>query len=115
LFGHINAIFDISKNLGIFTAVKYQGKMNVPHEVLVEGIEEPFLRLENVPSFVELDFGVTYNLQLINNFSTKLSIGVKNLTDAYQDDLDFGVNRDPGYVYGPANPRTLYFSIETSF
>lgn len=115
LFGHFNVIYDVTKNLGIFTAVKYQGKMNVPHEILIEGNDEPLLKLERVPSFVELDFGITYNLQLINNFSTKLSVGVKNLTDAYQGDLDYGLNRDPGYVYGPANPRTMYFSIETSF
>jgi len=45
----------------------------------------------------------------------KLSAGVKNLLDAYQDDLDTGPNRDPAYVYGPSIPRTFHFGIETMF
>lgn len=34
--------------------------------------------------------------------------GVKNLTNAFQDDFDTGRNRDSGYIYGPGAPRTNY-------
>ena len=43
---------------------------------------------------------------------TTFKLGVKNLTDEYQNDLDRGIDRDAGYVYGPAVPRMVYASIE---
>ena len=27
-------------------------------------------------------------------------------------DFDNGIERDPGYVYGPMNPRTVYFGLK---
>jgi outer membrane receptor for ferrienterochelin and colicins len=37
--------------------------------------------------------------------------GVKNITNAYQDDFDSGKNRDSNYIYGPGLPRTIYFGL----
>ena len=37
--------------------------------------------------------------------------GVKNITNAYQDDFDSGKNRDSNYIYGPAAPRTFYIGL----
>ncbi|MFH2042200.1 MAG: hypothetical protein ABIJ35_06725 [Acidobacteriota bacterium] len=42
-------------------------------------------------------------------------VGVFNLFNAYQSDLDLGINRDAGYVYGPSKPRSLYLGFEFSF
>jgi len=39
-----------------------------------------------------------------------LGLGVKNLLDARQDDLESGVDRDPYYLYGPRTPRTFFAS-----
>jgi outer membrane receptor for ferrienterochelin and colicins len=38
--------------------------------------------------------------------------GIKNFTNAYQDDFDSGKYRDSNYVYGPAQPRTFYIGIK---
>lgn len=37
-----------------------------------------------------------------------ITLGVKNLFDARQGDLERGVDRDPYYFYGPRTPRTLF-------
>ncbi|MDD5061828.1 MAG: TonB-dependent receptor, partial [Candidatus Marinimicrobia bacterium] len=67
------------------------------------------------PSYYQIDFGVGWKIPLNNGLNTKLNIGIKNVFDAYQEDLDRGANRDPAYVYGPTRPRTLFFGIETAF
>jgi outer membrane receptor for ferrienterochelin and colicins len=59
--------------------------------------------------------GLTYKLPLNNGLNTKLNIGIKNIFDAYQDDLDQGTDRDPAYVFGSTRPRTFYFGIQTAF
>lgn len=41
---------------------------------------------------------------------TTLMLGVKNLLDSRQDDLESGVDRDPYYLYGPRTPRTVFAS-----
>jgi outer membrane receptor for ferrienterochelin and colicins len=42
----------------------------------------------------------------------KIFAGVKNIFNAYQQDFDQGIDRDPGYVYGPALPRSYNFGLE---
>jgi outer membrane receptor for ferrienterochelin and colicins len=37
--------------------------------------------------------------------------GVKNLWNAYQDDFDKTVNRDPNYIYGPNQPQTFFIGL----
>jgi len=41
-----------------------------------------------------------------------LSAGIKNILNSYQSDFDYGINRDPSYIYGPMAPRTLFFGIK---
>lgn len=42
----------------------------------------------------------------------QLSAGVKNLTGAFQRDLDRGPLRDSGYFYGPTTPRTYFVALK---
>ena len=86
-----------------------------PHEVVVEGQEEPELLLVRSDRFFQVDLGLTYRLPLNSGLSAKLNLGVKNVTNVYQEDLDKGADRDPAYVYGPIRPRTIYFGLETAF
>lgn len=115
LFGHMFIIYNIGKNLELFSGLKYTGSMYMPHEIVVEDADEPELLLKTTPDFFVLDAGLSINLNIINDFKTKVSVGIKNITNAYQKDLDWGINRDPGYVYGPSQPRTFYVGIDASF
>jgi outer membrane receptor for ferrienterochelin and colicins len=113
--GNLRFYIDLIDRLSLTAFGNYIGKADVPHEVAVEGQEAPELRLEKSDSFFEIEIGLTYKVSDSNGVATKLNLGVRNITDAYQDDLDKGADRDPAYVYGPARPRTIYFGLETTF
>ncbi len=63
-------------------------------------------------SFFEfgLKLGYTFNINVLDS-GLELFGGVKNFTNAYQNDFDTGKNRDSGYIYGPAMPRTFYIGL----
>ncbi|MBN2103193.1 TonB-dependent receptor [bacterium] len=104
-----------SNRIDCYILGNYIGNAYVPHEVIVKEREEPELRLERSDRFFHIDIGIIYRLPLNNGLNSKVSLGIKNITNAFQKDLDQGPDRDPAYVYGPARPRTLYFGLETAF
>ncbi|WP_319500613.1 TonB-dependent receptor [uncultured Draconibacterium sp.] len=92
----------------------YTGTMLVPHYGLsgdAGTIEQD--ELFDSPSFMEnnIKVGYTFELKRIDS-SVELFGGVSNMFDNYQDDFDKGKNRDSGYVYGPAKPRSIFFGIK---
>ncbi|MFH0736516.1 MAG: TonB-dependent receptor [bacterium] len=113
-FGYMRVAYDITKSLNAFVSFKYTGPMYVSHEVVVDYQEDPLLVLKHTNEFVEVDVSITKKIELFDDVTSELALGVKNITDSYQDDLDYGITRDPGYVYGPSQPRTVYFSINLS-
>ena len=44
-------------------------------------------------------------------FNVEWSVGVKNLTNSYQEFFDTSKLRDSNFIYGPALPRTFYFGV----
>jgi len=108
LYGYFRASYDMTEKLNFFGSAKYTGTMYVPNETTEEIVETS-------QTFVELDAGLTWDLPFVNSFSAKLSFGMKNITDAYQDDLQKGVDRDPAYLYGPQLPRRVYAGVDVSF
>lgn len=120
VYGHLRISVDATSNLNLFATGNFTGKADVPHEIAVAGQEDPDLVLERSDSFFELDLGFSYRIPMFgysagSETGTRISLGVKNVTDAYQSDLDKGPDRDPAYVYGPSQPRTLYTGLEISF
>jgi outer membrane receptor for ferrienterochelin and colicins len=115
IFGFARLSYEFTKTFSTFVAVKYTGKMYVPHEVVVDYQNEPLLLLKESESFVELDISVSKKLNIAKDIELELTAGAKNITDAYQKDLDFGLTRDPGYVYGPTQPGTLFFAVNLGF
>ena len=66
------------------------------------------------PSFFDLSLKASYSISLGNNTRLELNIGVQNIFDSYQRDLDSGPERDASYIYGPSMPRTLIFGVRLS-
>ena len=66
----------------------------------------------DTPSFFELNLKLGYTIKL-NVIDSGLEVfgGIKNLTNTYQSDFDTGKNRDSGYIYGPAAPRTFFLGL----
>ncbi len=115
LFGFARLSYDFTKSFSAFASLKYTGKMNIPHELVVDYQDEPLLLLKESNSFIELDLSISKKINFATDIEVELSVGVKNITDSFQKDLDFGLKRDPGYVYGPSQPRTVYASINLGF
>jgi len=115
LTGNVRLSLAAGKNIDVYLHGTYTGKADMPHEIAVEGQEDPLLLLEESNAFFQADAGLSCRLPLNNGLNTKVNIGVKNILDAYQEDLDQGADRDPAYVYGPIRPRTLFFGLETAF
>jgi len=111
VFGHFRTTYDFSNTFNAFFSLKYTGKMYIPHEVVVDYQDDPLLVLKRSDTFVEIDIALNKKINLFDDVSSNITLGIKNITNAFQKDLDFGVKRDPGYVYGPTQPRTVYFTV----
>ncbi|MFP4203975.1 MAG: TonB-dependent receptor plug domain-containing protein [Opitutales bacterium] len=62
--------------------------------------------------FYVVDVGVSKNFDGIPGVDRlTVSLGIENLFDERQGDLQNGENRDPTYLYGPAQPRTFYVRV----
>ncbi len=109
-YGNLMVFYNPHDRISIFAGVNYTGSMKAPHYAGYVSTD----RLEETDSFVTLDVGINYELYHHKSGTgcTKLKLGVKNITDEYQDDLDVGIDRDAGYIYGPATPRMVYAGIE---
>jgi outer membrane receptor for ferrienterochelin and colicins len=88
----------------------YTGPMEMVH--FAGAPEQDVDEYVTSPSFFEIGFkvGYTFRLEVLDS-GLEIFAGVKNLTNSYQDDFDSGKDRDSGYIYGPAAPRTLYAGI----
>lgn len=67
------------------------------------------------PSFVVWNASVSRRFAAVGFPVVTLAVGVKNIFDARQRDLESGVDRDPYYLYGPRTPRTAFASARIEF
>jgi len=74
-------------------------------------------RFRRTESFYEVDLGVACAFRIGKSDTLwKAGIGLKNVFDSYQDDLDnSGEARDVTYVYGPTRPRSVYLTLGAEF
>jgi len=78
------------------------GPMWVVNERLIERFRTPW--------FADLGIQATYATQL-GNVGVTLGLGIVNILNAYQRDLERGSQRDAAYFYGPLRPRTISCSM----
>lgn len=101
------------EGLELFAGLKYTGPMGVPHYA---GFipEDDYERSE---TFLILDVSIakTFVVPGTDGHEARLTVGVKNVTNDFQDDFDEGPDRDAGYVYGPRAPQTFFFAFEYGF
>lgn len=90
----------------LFAGLRITGPMLAPH--FAGAIPED--RLVRTPSFVQVDVSMARRLT-DGAVPLTLTVAVRNLTNAYQRDLDQGPLRDSAYVYGPRAPRTMLVSL----
>ena len=96
--------FSVSLN-GVYT-----GSMELVH--FAGAPEQAVDEYVTTPTFFELSMKVAYTFKFeVLDSGLELFAGVKNLTNAFQNDFDTLRDRDSGYVYGPGAPRTFYLGL----
>ena len=110
VYGYFRVSTEITSQLEILFSGNYTGSMRVPHYAGFISRD----RLERSRTFLEFDCNISYRLSLFEHQKIKLSLGMQNITNSYQDDFDKGVDRDAGYIYGPSHPRRFMFDVATS-
>jgi len=92
-----------------FIGTRFEGESIIPH--YAGYIAED--RLETTPGWITLDtsYSKKFNILRSERRAINFTLGVKNLTDKYQDDIDRTIYRDAGYIWGPRSPRTVYVSL----
>ncbi len=109
-YGFLALDWDFVPNLCLSTTLNYTGKMLIPY--FGQELENPEAgELQQSNPFYDLGTKLTYTWN-IDGVSFQLYSGVKNVFNSYQNDFDSGASRDPGYVYGPGTPRTIYVGIK---
>lgn len=110
-YGYINMSLKNKNFVNLDISGEYTGSMKVPH--YAGYIDED--RLETTSTFWVLNLKLHRLINITENYRVSLFLGAYNVLNSYQEDLDKGVDRDSGYVYGPAKPRSFYLGFEFSF
>ena len=106
-YGYFLLNLEPVKHFHILTNGKVTGSMLVQHFAGYVPEDEEV----TTPVFFEWDVKLCYDLPIYKHYTLELNVGIKNLLDQFQSDLDKGMDRDAGFVYGPASPRTFFAGI----
>ena len=105
-YGFANLSFTPSQRWNANINYVYTGSMIVPHFAGAPNqlVDEMFTS----PSFNEVSTKIGYKLPLQSGTNVEFFGGVKNIFNSYQSTFDIGKNRDSNFVFGPAQPRTIF-------
>ena len=112
-YGYLSSNYYITKNFSASLFGTYTGSMLVQHSAhtTIDGMEIGDSEV-TTPSFLDMGFKLSYTFNLTDLIRLELNGGIKNIFDAYQNDIDMGAGRDSAYVYGPSLPRTYFFGVK---
>jgi outer membrane receptor for ferrienterochelin and colicins len=111
IYGYVNLNYENQRFLNLDFSLEYTGRMKIPH--YAGYISEN--HLETSAPFWVLNARAKKPLSLNGKGSVDLILGAYNLFNSYQKDLDIGLYRDAGYIYGPSKPRSAYIGLEFKF
>lgn len=109
-YGYLSLNYLPTKKLSATVSGNYTGTMLVQHYAgfIPEDAET------QTPRFLDMGMRLSYDFSLSPQVKLQLNGGIKNVFDSFQNDLDRGVMRDAGYIYGPAMPRNYYVGVKLS-
>lgn len=109
-YGYLTLDWTPVSKLGISSTANYTGKMLIPY--FGNQIDDPETGiLKESDPFFDLGLKIRYDFKL-NGATLRVFGGMKNIFNSYQNDFDEGIDRDPGYIYGPTLPRTIYLGLK---
>lgn len=110
-YANLTTTWRVPRAVDLFAAARYTGPMTAPHYA---GYIEAD-RLETTPSFLLFDLAVSKKFRVGDGPSLTVGVSGRNITNAYQPDVDRGPLRDSAYVYGPRFPRTIGVSLQVQY
>ena len=109
-YGYLTLDWTPVSKLGISSTANYTGKMLIPY--FGNQIADPESgELRESDPFFDMGLKIRCDFKL-NGATLRIFGGMKNIFNSYQNDFDEGIDRDPGYIYGPTLPRTVYLGIK---
>ena len=112
-YGYFVATYKPIKPLAFILSGTYTGTMLVPHEIVPGYWETP--SVVKAPDFFDMGIKIAYDFKVYKSVTLQLNAGVQNIFNAYQKDFDLGADRDAGYMYGPASPRSYFAGVKISY
>ena len=110
-YGYVSFNYTPDHLFNIAFTGNYTGPMLVPY--FGPKLENPEAgQLNTTGSFFDAGIKLSYQLRLTDVVKMEINGGIKNIFNSYQNDFDEGVDRDPGYIYGPISPRTIYLGLK---
>ena len=106
-YGYFLCNIEPVEHFHIVTNGKVTGNMLVQHFAGYVPEDEEV----TTPTFFEWDIKLCYDIPLYKHYTLEINAGVKNILDQFQSDLDKGMDRDAGFIYGPATPRTYFVGV----
>jgi outer membrane receptor for ferrienterochelin and colicins len=129
-YGYATFIYNPTHHFNATLTFNYTGPMLVPHfgpnpddfsdsgkkQAVIDAIQRGDIisgeSLYQSNDFIVADFLLSYDIHFSNEVEMQFYTGIKNVFDQMQRDYDKGEFRDAGYIYGPAQPRTINFGIK---
>ena len=108
LYGYFTSYYNVTKAFKVDVTGTYTGSMIVPRVVGDDG----FLNLIESDPFFDMNLKASYHFDVSDNFHLELSSGVRNVFNSFQPEFDSGPERDSDFIYGPAAPRSVFFSVK---
>ena len=112
-YGYLSSNYYINDRFNLSLFGTFTGSMLVQHaaHTLPDGTEIGDSDVWT-KSFLDMGFKGSYTFSLSELVKMEVNAGIKNIFNAYQDDIDVGAGRDSAYIYGPAMPRTIFVGIK---
>ena len=106
-YGYFMATYEPIRKFTINLNGKLTGPMLIQHFAGYVAEDEEVLS----PTFFDMGIKLAYEIPLYRLYSLEINAGVKNIFNSFQQDIDKGIDRDAGYIYGPSLPRTYFFGL----
>lgn len=110
VYGFANLSFNPNKRLSANINYIYTGSMIVPH--FAGASNQPVDEIIESSPFAEISTKIGYVLPISTETNLEIYGGVKNLLNNYQEIFDIDKNRDSNFVFGPAQPQTLFVGLK---
>ena len=109
-YGYVTIDYSPSNKFKFSANLVNTGKMNLVHMGGAIEQENDEYKISEVFNVVGIKLSYIQNLNMVG-VDIEYGLGVKNITNDYQNDFDTGNNRDSNFIYGPSSPRTIYASL----